>query len=385
MSAFFFDNQKISCIIGNGKRQIRIFVDRIKKDALQKYLRAFGMEKVLEMSSLGRGAHGEGWLVRAQGARGQEDFVIKSVRPSGLGHDYPSDRAGMFLLALDTYNGLPAHVKALDVLGLQDDGSLKSVGGGKEYYLLMAKAAGTSYFEDLEQLVKKDSLAPGDRLKIDSLVSYLADIHSLKKTSKELYLRKLRDIIGHGECLMGVFDTYPGGAKITPGEMASIEKKCIDWRAKLKSKFFYRRLCRVHGDFHPGNIRFHERASGGKRPRPEFTLLDRSRGPWGEPADDLTALAINFIFYSVKKHGRVRGACLEGLNLFFEKYIRLTGDDAVLGVAAPFFAFRGAVVANPVFYPLLDNAGRRLIFRFIHGVLDSPAFDPARVNDYISS
>lgn len=353
----------------------------IKKGALQKYFQSIGFEKkkkILEMKSLGRGAHGEGWLIRAQGPSGQEEFVIKTVRGSGLGHDYPSDRAGMFLLALDTYNCLPDHVKALEVLGVRPDGSIQPIGGGKEYYLLMRKADGKNYFEDLDRLAQKERLDTRGRLKIDSLASVLANIHSLKKASKDLYFRKLRDIIGHGECLMGVFDTYPRGV-MTPEEMASIEKKCIDWRARLKSGTFYKRLCRIHGDFHPGNILFHESAG------PALTLLDRSRGPWGEAADDLTALSINYIFYSVQRHGDVRGACLEALKLFFKRYMELTGDDSVLGIVAPFFAFRGAVVANPVFYPLLGREERKLIFRFMHGVLDSPVFDPAKVNDYISS
>ena len=344
------------------------------------------------MRPLGRGVHGEGWLIRAKGAGGTEEFVIKSVRPNGLGHDYPSDRAGLFLLALDTYNSLPNHVKALDVLDLRADGSLRSVGGGKEYYLLMKRAAGKSYFEDLDLLAGKKALGPGDRQKITRLTSCLAEIHSLRKASKDLYLRKLRDIIGHGECLMGVFDSYPRGV-VPPDRMAEIEKKCIDWRARLKGKaHFYRRLCRIHGDFHPGNIWFHERPAvagfaGKKKQRSylEFTLLDRSRGPWGEAADDLTALAINFIFYSIQRHGKVQGACLEALKMFFGKYIGLTGDEAVLGLVAPFFAFRGVVVANPAFYPRLGDEGRSLIFRFIHRVLDSPVFEPERVNDYISS
>ena len=119
----------------------------LKKDALESYLRGFGVEKVLSMKSLGRGAHGEGWLIRTVrqdgGQRADEgEFVIKTIRPAGLGHDYPSDRAGMFILALDTYNTLPNHVKALDVISLRADGALKSLCPGKEYYLLMLKARG---------------------------------------------------------------------------------------------------------------------------------------------------------------------------------------------------------------------------------------------------
>ncbi len=351
----------------------------MSRKALEGYLQGFGVEKVLAVKSMGRGAHGEGWLVRAKGRDGESEFVIKSIRPAGLGHDYPSDRAGMFLLALDTYNSLPNHVKALDVITLRPDGSLKGAGGGRDYYLLMRKASGSSYFEDLDSMRTKDALGADDALKIDLMVSYLAGIHSLRKTSRTLYLRKLRDIIGHGECLMGVFDTYPRGV-LLPGEMAGIEKKCIDWRARLKSG--YRRLCCVHGDFHPGNIRFHKSKSG-----QDFgiTLLDRSRGPWGEPADDVTALAINYIFFSVRFHGCVERAYLEAFKRFFGLYMKRTGDSDLPSVAAPFFAFRGAVVANPVFYPELSREGRRLIFRFINRVLDTPEFDPARINDYLSS
>ena len=54
------------------------------------------------------------------------------------------------------------------------------------------------------------------------------------------------------------------------------------------------------------------------------------------------------------------------------------GVDELLEVAAPFFAFRGLVMASPVWYPTLDERVRRALFDFILGVLDAPAFDPAR-------
>ena len=356
----------------------------VSRKALEGYFQEFwGVKRVLAAKSMGTGAHGEGWLVRTEGDTGEAgEFVIKAVRPAGLGHDYPSDRAGMFLLALDTYNSLPNHVKALDVISLRPDGSLKSAGAGRDYYLLMHRAWGKNYFEDLESMSTREKLGAGDVLKIDRMVSYLAGIHSIRKTSRDLYLRRLRDVIGHGECLMGVFDSYPGGV-LAPGEMAEIEKKCIDWRAKLKSGSFYRRLSCVHGDFHPGNIRFKRTGKGLKAL--DIVLLDRSRGPWGEPADDVTALAINYIFFSVRVHGRMKGAYLEAFKRFWRRYMKETGDSALPSVVAPFFAFRGAVVANPAFYPELSREGRLLIFRFVNRVLDSPEFDPARVDEYLSS
>jgi hypothetical protein len=54
----------------------------------------------------------------------------------------------------------------------------------------------------------------------------------------------------------------------------------------------------------------------------------------------------------------------------------------MLEVAAPFFAFRGLVMANPVWYPVLDEAIRAKVLRFVLNVLAAPRFEPARANDY---
>jgi hypothetical protein len=142
----------------------------------------------------------------------------------------------------------------------------------------------------------------------------------------------------------------------------------------------------VHGDFHPGNIWFtfpEGSGSDGSPGDPDFILLDRSRGSWGEPADDVTAITINYVFFSVMNHGDVRGAYRDGLQLFFDDYIRESHDAEITKVVAPFFAFRGAVVANPRFYPKVTDEQRRKIFMFINNILDRDYFDVGNVNDYL--
>jgi hypothetical protein len=59
-----------------------------------------------------------------------------------------------------------------------------------------------------------------------------------------------------------------------------------------------------------------------------------------------------------------------------------SGDKQVTETAAPFFAFRGLVVASPVWYPNLSIDVRRSLFRFIENVLDMSRFEPERVNEY---
>jgi aminoglycoside phosphotransferase (APT) family kinase protein len=299
-------------------------------------------------------------------------YVVKGLFTEGLEHDYPADRAGVFLLDLDEFGHLPNHVKAVDVLAELEDGSIKSIGGGKEYYLLMERAEGRHYFNDLSAMSQKNTLDKNDIAKIETMTSYLADIHSVKKDSRQLYWRKVRDTIGHGECLMGVFDTYPEGT-VRAEEITAIEKKCVDWRARLKPKF--KRLCQVHGDFHPGNIWFQDNK--------KLVLLDRSRGPWGDAADDITALTMNYIFFSLNTFGTVQGIFYDALKLFYDEYVTITGDSEVFEVAAPFYAFRGAVVANPVFYPDVTQETRRRLFNFINGVLDDDSFKIERINRYI--
>lgn len=374
----------------------------INEKSIKDYIKnLFGAEALnVTIEKLGEGVQGAGFLIEVKTKEVDKHYVIKGLFPEGLEHDYPADRAGVFLLDLDEFKNLPKHVRAVDVLSEMEDGSIKSIGGGREYYLLMERAEGKHYFNDLAAFAGKDHLDTGDIEKIKSMTSYLAGIHSVKKDSKQMYWRKVRDTIGHGECLMGVFDTYPEGT-ISSIEMADIEKKCVDWRMKLKPKF--KRLCQVHGDFHPGNIWFkavsgqsgstrteQSAVSRGEVTPPlktpvDFILLDRSRGPWGDAADDVTALTINYIFFSINHFGKLCGPYLEAFNLFYDQYINETGDVELFEVLAPFYAFRGVVVANPVFYPEVTLESRRKIFNFVHGVLDDGSFNINKVNEYINN
>jgi len=345
----------------------------INEDAIRTYLfQRFSDIIRVDIKKLGSGVQGSGFLIEMQTPEGEKSYVVKTLLAEGFGHDYPSDRAAVFLLDFDEYRNLPRHVKAVDVLAEMEDGSVKAVGGGVEYYLLMEKVEGRDYFYDLNSFASQERLGNQDVEKIQAMASYLAEIHGAKKDSKTLYWRKLRDTVGHGECLMGVFDIYPD--ETVPYEvMTNIIKKSVDWIYKLKPR--HKRLSQIHGDFHPGNIWF-QNAN-------HFVLLDRSRGPWGEPADDVTALAINYIFFSLKHHGEVRGAYREGLELFFREYVTASGDKEITDVVAPFFAFRAAVVANPVFYPELSSDARQKIFRFAESVLSRDTFSVDRVNEYL--
>ena len=183
----------------------------------------------------------------------------------------------------------------------------------------------------------------------------------------------MRELVGHGECIMGLTDSYPKRYGFISEELLrSIEEKCNRWRWKLRNQTG--RLSQVHGDFHPFNILFRKGA--------DFSVLDRSRGEWGEPADDITSLTINYLLMSLARWGELRGPFEILFREFWDRYMTESGDHAVAETAAPFFAFRGLVIASPLWYPDLSLDVRRKIFNFIQNVLAAGRFDPNEVNRY---
>ena len=286
------------------------------------------------------------------------------------------DRAQAMLWDFDSYGRLPRHVASLDVGAFTAEQELFSVSHAREFFVLNEWAEGASYQTDLERLAQGRRLRGLDRRRTAALARYLARIHAKKRRDPGLYKRRLRELIGHGECIMGLTDSYPRRCSfITEELLRAIEESSNRWRWRLRDRTG--RLCQVHGDFHPYNVLF--------RSGTDFSVLDRSRGEWGEAADDLTAMTMNYLLNSLMRWGRLHGPFEVLFRSFWDLYAEASGDEGVLETAAPFFAFRGLVVASPVWYPDLTVAVRRSLFQFIRNVLDAPRFDPARVNEYCSA
>jgi len=298
--------------------------------------------------------------------------VLHTISPGPFGHEHMADRAHILLWEHHAFNHLPLHVRSLDVGGFQADGSIVSLGGVEEACLLTEYVEGQDYSLDLERIRDSAVLTDLDLARADALCDYLLSIHAEPVSDSGLYTRRIRELVGHGECIMGLTDSYPLHPLITADLLQEIEHRCLRWRWRIKS--LTHRLRPIHGDFHPWNILF--------RSGVDFQLLDRSRGEYGDPADDLTSLTVNYFFFSLQRSGRLEGP-LERLFLrFWNRYLEKSGDYEILRVVAPFFAFRGLVIASPLWYPTLPDTVRRAILSFVLAVLDSDSFDPARVNAY---
>jgi hypothetical protein len=301
--------------------------------------------------------------------------VLETMAPSSFGHDHFSDRAQSILWEHSAFNNLPRHVRSLDSGAFLDSGEIISTGKASEFFLLTEFVQGKGYFKDLDRIKGSSCATDGDMKRVLALSDYLVEIHSQKRDSPGLYARKVRDLLGHGECIMGLIDNYPPSyGFIDQPLLKQIECSCLEWRWSIKHRSH--RLCRVHGDFHPYNILFREGT--------DFTLLDRSRGEWGEPADDTTCLSINYLLSSLLRSGRLEGPFEAMFLSFWENYLAKTNDREMLEVAAPFFAWRGLVIASPVWYPHLPEGVRRSIFNFIQNVLADRQFAPADVNRYLA-
>jgi hypothetical protein len=316
----------------------------------------------------------------------KKESIIATMRVGkGFGHDFRADRVANLILDYDMWReNLPRHCRVQDVGAFATgDSSMTSLGAAGEFFILRPKVEGIEYFRDLDRLTTDGRLQSHDILRTRALAEYLVSIHKVKPKQREteLYARKIRDTVGHGECIFGLADSYPPEEStdfLNKGELAEIEKKCVEHRWRLK--WNVERLCEVHGDFHPWNILF----SKDVRRRPvDFVLLDRSRGAYGEAADDVCALSINYIFYSLRKYGKLEGEFKTLYDEFMRTYLEKSKDTKILEAMPLFYTFRALVIASPLWYPSLSAKTRRQIFNFARSILDSTAFDPSRVNEYL--
>ncbi len=299
--------------------------------------------------------------------------VARTRVAQGFGHDYPADRAWQALYAHTAYNNFPSHVRSLDVGFIRESGAMVSAGDATEFFQLVEKAEGRLYWLDLERLLD-EPLRALDLARARELGCFLARTHATKRYEPTLYERRVRELVAHGECLMGILDSYPHPYPPLPPDVCeSLEHDAISWRWRLRRRTH--RLSCVHGDFHPWNLLFREEV--------DFSVLDRSRGEWGEPADDVSALGINYLFFGLRKAAldteqQASEPFVTLFKVFLDSYLRHSGDRELLEVMPPFLAFRALVIAHPRWYPTLPSGVRETLLGFARALM---AGGPVAIED----
>ncbi|MEE8409235.1 MAG: aminoglycoside phosphotransferase family protein [Myxococcota bacterium] len=339
-------------------------------DAVIESLAPLGMSTQADLKAYGYG-HPLHATYTAAGERGE--IVIRTMSPDPFGHNRRSARAETLLLGFDTFNDIPRHIRALDIGAFDDDGALLPMGRG-EFFLVTDFVEGELYAQDLHALQNASDANANDLDRATALAEYLAELHSVK-AEPDAYTRTIRDTVGGGEGIFGLCDSYPSDCEVAPlDRLRAIEREAVAWRWKLHDKTG--RARRTHGDFHPFNILF--------RDGTDFSVLDCSRGGAGEPADDLTCLSINFVFFALTQRAEFDGALRALWDRFWTTYVDVSGDREVLEVVAPFFAWRTLVLASPVWYPNIDDRLRDRLLRFTERLLGGEPFAPDTIDDLLS-
>jgi Phosphotransferase enzyme family len=359
-------------------------LNEILKQNLENYLSALYEEpvRVHSVEEIGKKApaelksfgYGKPYRITFEGNRTIRSVVLETMSENAFGHDHFSDRAQVLLWSHSAANRLPDHVRSIDVGAFTREKKMISAGQAEEFFQVTEFINGKEYAADLYRVAETRELTELDLARAIALAEYLARIHGTKREAPHLYTRRIRDLIGHGECIMGLIDNYPRSDPLANSRLLQkVEQRCMEWRWKIKNRSH--RLSQVHGDFHPWNILFREQT--------DFTVLDRSRGEWGEPADDVSSMLINYLFLSLQKEGKLNGPFAELYSTFWKTYFEITLDAEMMEVIPPFFAWRGLVLANPVWYPTLAVEVRRKLFQFIECVLAQDRFDPVNVNELL--
>lgn len=310
--------------------------------------------------------YGEPTRVRFRVGGEERSAVFRTMGPNWFGHDRRSDRACLALLAADTYGEPPRHVRALDVGALDAGGELVSLRDAGEFYLVTEYVDGALYAGDLRRVESRGAAEPLDVERARALAHYLVELHAAPVLGPpELYHRAVRDLLGSGEGIFGIVDSYPDGGPVSVQRLAGLERRALEWRHRLRGRAS--RLRRTHGDFHPYNVLFREGT--------DFTLLDASRGGMGDPADDVAAMVINYVFGGAIHPSAWPNGLRPLWNELWRTYLTESGDAELCSVVAPFLAWRALVVASPVWYPTVPARCRDAILSLAEAALDAPSFD----------
>ena len=356
----------------------------MERDNLERYLRETmggtvalkGIEEIggLDGSAMKEFGYGKSVKVTYEKDGREEPVVFSTMRGDRYGHQFYWDRAAVLMFEYDTSARMEKHIRPRGLGYISEKGCLVPVKRPREFFIVNELAEGEPYFNDLER-IKKGGVHPQDKERAREFARWLARVHAQKHDDPDMYRRRMRQLIGDSECIWGLIDAYPCPYDhFSPASFQQLEKKLIDWRWKLRN--YTHRLAVTHGDFHPWNVLVH--------PNGDFSVLDRSRGEWGEPADDIAAMSANYLLYGLYQDRNLSGDFNDLYMAFWEEYLEQTRDREILEVIAPFYVFRGLVMANPEWYPNHPVGVRRALLRFTENVLSEECFDYQDINRYLA-
>lgn len=351
-------------------------IERYLRERVSRHVRLLALNPFGTDDALGLKAHGYGrpllvrWEEQSEEGPLIKHAVLHTMGPDRYGHDRRADRIAALAEAAVDYRAIPHHVRPLGVGTFDGRGELVPLPPG-EPWLLTEYVEGRTYAVDLDAIAARTIAPTHDIERAITLADYLAMLHAQPKKPID-HTRHVRDTLGSGEGIFGIADGWPAEHPVTdPERLMRIEQQVVAWRWRLKANAH--RARRIHGDFHPFNILFREGN--------DFSVLDASRRVAGDPADDVTCLAVNYLFFALRARGAFKGALRDLWHAFWERYLEASGDMKLLELVAPWFTWRVLVVASPAWYPDVPDAVRLRLLDFVEGLLAGAPFDPFTIGD----
>ena len=305
-------------------------------------------------------------------------FVFRTQASNEFGHDRRADRAEAALLAYDLFGRFPDHVRALDVGAVAADGRLVSL--RRRRRVRTSPPAGrrarstprTSGAWRARGAAR--STSPAARR---SRATWRGSTREALD-DPAAWRRAVRDLLGHGEGIFGDGRRLPGGRARRRRRPGSGRSRSAAWPPAGRSGGGRRASRAPTATSTRSTSSSAPPAAGEDGAR--FTLLDASRGGRGDPADDVVALSVNYLFFALEHPGawaRGLGAAvapvLGGLS---------AGSATTRGSwrrAPPYLAWRALVLCCPRFYPRLGPAARDALLGLAERTLDAGRLDLADV------
>jgi len=355
-------------------------VERYLGEALGGQVRVTALGSVGSLDEQGIKDFGYGRPVLVRWERGGKvgEAVFSLMRGDRYGHQDYWDRARVAIFQYETGARMERHARPLGMGYVNASGRLVPVRAAREFFIVNEMLPGSDYFLELER-ISETGLTEHDLELVREFGRWLGRVHSVRKDDPDRYIRHVRNLIGDCECIYGIVDGYPYPyAGFPPERFRALEKRLVDWRWKLRD--YTHRLAEVHGDFHPWNVLVTRDDTG----RFDFRVLDRSRGVWGDPAGDVATMTLNYaLFGLLGGQPRLEGPFLEMYTALWRSWLDATGDTEALDVVAPFYVFRGLVVASPQWYPRHTPEVRAALLRFVENVLEDGTFNFMDFNHYL--
>jgi hypothetical protein len=268
------------------------------------------------------------------------------------------------LLGFDRFGSIPGHGAALDVGAITRDGrALMSLANAGEFYLLTSYAPGHLYADELRRIAQSATLEERDV----ATPSCSRGSWSRCTPSDDPKHARARFVIwSAAERACSNHRVCADVPAAPPERLRRIEALAVDWRWRLAPQVARLRARTATIILQRGVRRRSLRCS-------------TPAAAAGDPADDVTCMAINYVFS--RSSTRARGRTLGLLWRRFGRCTWTSRDSAPARRVRAFLAWRGLVVANPVWYPAVRARGRDRMLGLIERTLAAERFDPGFAED----